>query len=508
MTERPPHPAPGADPDVRTADPRGRAVPRDPEDAQRSLAEVEDLLRRYEVVLGQARHETEHLDEERRRLVEQVAVAQHLAHLSARLDPLHPADIAYILEALPRDLRLVVWDLVKAERDGEILVEVSDSVRETLIASMDRDELVAAAGSLDADDLAEIADDLPEEVVEQVRRQLTPEEREQLRAALSYPDDTVGARMDFDLVTVRQDVTLEVVLRYLRRFEELPSHTDQVFVVDRNDVLRGALRLDRLLISEPDVLVEAVMTRDVLSLQALDAAEGAAQAFERYDLISAPVVDPRGRLIGRLTVDEVVDVIREQGESEALSAAGLRDEEDLFASIWKSAKNRWLWLALNLCTAFFASRVIGAFEGTIERVVALAALMPIIAGIAGNTGIQTMTLFIRSMALGQVTPANTRRLVRKELLIALLNGLVWGGVAGAFAWLLYRDTPEGPLLGLTMMLAMVLNMLLAALIAMAVPMLLQRLGRDPALGSSVLLTFSTDSMGFFIFLGLATLFFR
>jgi magnesium transporter len=403
---------------------------------------------------------------------------------------------------------MVVWDLVKAERDGEILVEVSDSVRETLIASMDRDELVAAAGTLDTDDLAEIADDLPEDVVEQVRRQLTPEEREQLRAALSYPEETVGARMDFELVTVREDVTLEVVLRYLRRFERLPDHTDQVFVVDRHDLLKGSLPLDRLLVSEPDSTVEDVMKRDLLSLQALDNVGEAAQAFERYDLISAPVVDARGRLIGRLTVAEVVDVIREENDTEVLSAAGLRDEEDLFASIITSARNRWLWLGVNLCTAFFASRVIGAFEGTIEKVVALAALMPIVAGIAGNSGNQTMTLFIRSLALGQVTSSNTRQLVRKEVLIALLNGLVWGGIAGAFAWLLYRETPEGPMLGLTMMLAMVLNMLLAALIAMAVPLVLQRVGRDPALGSSVLLTFSTDSMGFFIFLGLASFFFH
>jgi magnesium transporter len=489
-------------------DGRDVATPRDPEDAQRALAEVEDLLRRYEVVRQQARQEGHALEPERRMLVEQVAVAQHLAHLRARLDRLHPADVAYILEALPRDQRLVVWELVKAERDGEILVEVSDSVRETLIASMDRDELLAAAGTLDTDDLAEIAEDLPDDVVEQVRRRLTPEEREQLRAALSYPDESVGARMDFDLVTVREDVTLEVVLRYLRRFDALPDHTDQVFVVDRHDVLKGALPLDRLVINDPDALVEDVMKRDVLSLQALDEAGEAAQAFERYDLITAPVVDARGRLIGRLTVDEVVDVIREEGESEVLSAAGLRDEEDLFASIWNSAKNRWLWLAVNLGTAFFASRVIGAFEGTIERVVALAALMPIVAGIAGNSGNQTMTLFIRSLALGQVTAGNALRLARKELLIALLNGVVWGGIAGTFAWLLYRDTPQGFMLGVTMTLAMVLNLLLAAVVAMGVPLALQRLGRDPALGSSVLLTFTTDSMGFFIFLGLATLFFR
>jgi magnesium transporter len=481
---------------------------RDPEDAQRALAEVEDLLARYEVVREQARHESHSLDPERQAMVEHVALAQHLAHLRARLDRLHPADVAYILEALPRDQRSVVWDLVKAERDGEILLEVSDAVRETLIASMDREELIAAAGTLDTDELAGLAEDLPSDVVEQVRRQLSPQERERLRAALSYPDDSVGARMDFDLVTVREDVTLEVVLRYLRRFEALPDHTDQVFVVDRHDVLKGALPLGRLLVSDPDVRVEQVMKRDVLSLQVLDEASEAAQAFERYDLISAPVIDAHGRLIGRLTVDEVVDVIREQGESEVLSAAGLREEEDLFASIWNSARNRWLWLAVNLGTAFFASRVIGAFENTIERVVALAALMPIVAGIAGNSGNQTMTLFIRSLALGQVTAGNTGRLVRKEMLIAMLNGLVWGSIAGGFAWLLYRDTEHGVMLGLTMMLAMVLNLLLAALVAMGVPLLLQRLDRDPALGSSVLLTFSTDSLGFFIFLGLASLFFR
>jgi magnesium transporter len=482
--------------------------PRDPEDAHRALTEVQDLLARYQVVREQARHEAEGLAPERRVLVEQVAVAQHLEHLRTRLDPLHPADVAYILEALPRDQRIVVWDLIKAERDGEILVEVSDSVRETLIASMDRDELVAAAGTLDPDDIAELAEDLPDDVVEQVRRQLDPEEREQLRAAMSYPEGSVGGWMDFDLVTVREDVSLEVVLRYLRRFDKLPQHTDQVFVVDRRDVLQGALPLDRLVINEPETLVQDVMKRDVLSLQALDQAADAAQAFERYDLSSAPVVDARGRLIGRLTISEVVDLIREQNETEVLSAAGLREEEDLFASILNSARNRWLWLAINLCTAFFASRVIGAFEGTIEKVVALAALMPIVAGIAGNSGNQTMTLFIRSLALGQVTTSNAIRLVRKELVIALLNGAVWGGIAGAFAWCLYSDTGQGALLGLTMTLAMVLNMLLAAMIAMAVPMVLQKLDRDPALGSSVLLTFTTDSMGFFIFLGLATLFFR
>ena len=480
---------------------------RDPEDASRALAQVQELLRRHNVVTELAHRQHHGEDEARHRLVEQLVERQSLTDLRKRLDRLHPADVAYILEALPLDERLIVWELVRAERDGEILLEVSDAVRETLIASMDRKELVDAVESLDADEIADLAPDLPTDVVEEVRQGLTQEEREQLRAAMSYPENSVGARMDFELVTVREDVSLETVLRYLRRYDRLPDHTDQVFVVDRNDVLKGTLPLDRLLINEPEVMVEDVMQEEVMTLQALDDVGDAAQAFERYDLVSAPVIDPHNRLIGRLTVAEVVDVIREEGDSDLLSQAGLREDEDLFSSVWASARNRWPWLALNLCTAFFASRVIGTFEGTIEKVVALATLMPIVAGIAGNSGNQTMTLIIRSIALGQVSMANARRLVLKELGVAGLNGLAWGGVAGLLAWWLYRDTPQGLVLGLTMMLAMILNLLLGAMIGLAVPLLMERIGRDPAIGSSVLLTFSTDSMGFFIFLGLATLFF-
>jgi magnesium transporter len=483
------------------------APARDPEEAQRALLRVQALLekqRRVEALV----HREQTPAEDKRPLVEQLVHKQHLVELNTIVDRLHPADIAYILEALPLDDRIVVWDSVKADRDGEILLEVSDAVRETLIASMDRDELVDAVETLEADEIADLADDLPADVVEEVKQGLTAEERAQLRAAMSYPEESVGARMDFEMVTIRDDVTLEVVLRYLRRFDELPDHTDQVFVVDRDDLLKGALPLDRLLINEPDTEVAAVMKSDILTLAPLDDASEAAQAFERYNLVSAPVVDANGRLIGRLTVDEVVDVIREEGEAEALANAGLREEEDLFASVWNSAKNRWLWLALNLCTAFFASRVINAFEGTIERVVALAALMPIVAGIAGNSGNQTLTLLVRSLALGQVTGANQRRLVIKEIVIALLNGAVWGGAAAVLVFLLYRDSQHGLLLGGLMFLAMVLNMLVGAAVGLAVPLALRALGRDPAIGGSVLLTFTTDSGGFFIFLGLATLFFR
>jgi magnesium transporter len=482
------------------------APARDPEEAQRALVRVQALLDKQRRVEALVHRESGAQD--RKALVESLVHRQHLTELKGVLDRLHPADVAYILEALPRDDRLVVWECVRAERDGEILLEVGEGVRETLIASMDRAELVDAVETLEADEIAELAESLPADVVEEVKEGLTNEERAHLRAAMSYPDGSVGARMDFELVTIRDDVTLEVTLRYLRRFEALPDHTDQVFVVDRDDVLKGALPLDRLLLNEPDVRVASVMKTDILTLAALDDVRDAAQAFERYDLVSAPVIDANGRLIGRLTVDEVVDVIREAGDQEVLAKAGLREDEDLFASVWNSARNRWLWLAVNLVTAFFASRVIGAFEQTIATVVALATLMTIVMGIAGNSGNQTMTLMIRSIALGHVTGANTRRLMLKELAIAGLNGVVWGGIAGAVAWGIYAGQPNGWLIGLTMLVAMTLNMLIGSLAGMLVPLMLHRYGRDPALGSSVLLTFTTDSMGVFIFLGLATLLFR
>jgi magnesium transporter len=425
-----------------------------------------------------------------------------LEDLRLLLEPLHPADVAYLLEALPLTQRLVVWDLVKAERDGEILLEVSDAVRETLIEHMDDQELVAATGQLDTDEIADLAPDLPSEVIEDVFRLLPPEEREQLREAMSYAEGTVGALMDFDMVQIREDVTLEVVLRYLRRLDELPDHTDQLFVVDRAERLLGLVPINRLLVTDPEVAVGAVMTRDFVKFNADDDAADAAAAFERYDLVSAPVVDDAGVLAGRMTVNAVVDYLREKTDSEILSAGGLREDEDIFASVWKSVQNRWAWLAINLITAFAASRVIGVFEGSIGKLVALAALMPIIAGIGGNSGNQTITMIVRALALGQITRENASKLFIKELSVSALNGLIWGGVVGIFAFLIYHNWQ----LGLVMMLAMVLNLLLAASMGVLIPMAMDKLGRDPAVGASVMITAITDSGGFFIFLGLATLF--
>jgi magnesium transporter len=466
---------------------------------QDSLEQVIELLRKHELATNAAPNPE---GDSRRELVETLVHTLHVAELQKLLEGLHPADVAYILEALPVEQRLIVWDLVKAERDGEILLEVSDAVRETLIAHMDEKELVAATGQLDTDEIADLAPDLPREVIQDVFKSLSAEEREQLRAAMSYPEDTVGALMDFDMISIRDDVTLEVVLRYLRRLDEMPDHTDQLFVVDREGRFKGLLPVNRLLVTDPEIVVATVMGGEIVKFQPDEKAQDAALAFERYDLVSAPVVDDTDKLIGRVTVNAVVDYIREETDNEMLSAGGLREDEDLFASVWKSVKNRWTWLAVNLVTAFIASRVIGAFEGSIAKIVALAALMPIIAGIGGNSGNQTITMIVRAQALGEITATNARKLFVKEMGVSAINGLIWGGIVGLFAFLIYHRWQ----LGLVMTGAMVLNLLLAAVMGVTIPLVMQKFGRDPAVGSSVMITAITDSGGFFIFLGLATVF--
>ena len=465
---------------------------------QDELRRVTELLRKHEMVESLVHRQ----QGPRQELVEGLVHRMHLVELGKELESLHPADVAYILEALPLAQRLIAWDLLKPEREGEILLEVSDAVRETLIAHMDQRQLVAATERLDTDEIADLAPDLPREVIQDVFRSLSPEEREQLRAAMSYPEGTVGALMDFDMISIRDDVTVEVVLRYLRRLDEMPDHTDQLFVVDRAGRLEGLLPVNTLLVTDPGTAVETVMRREFTRFHPDEKAQDAAQAFERYDLVSAPVAGGDGRLIGRVTVNAVMDYIRRETDSDMLSAGGLREEEDLFASVWKSVRNRWTWLAVNLVTAFVASRVIGVFEESIARLVALAALMPIVAGISGNSGNQTITMIVRALALGQISGAGARKLFAKEIGVSTLNGLIWGSVVGLFAFLIYHNWQ----LGVVMTGAMVLSLLLAGVMGVAVPLVMQKLGRDPALGSSVMITAITDSGGFFIFLGLATVF--
>ena len=418
------------------------------------------------------------------------------------LHELHPADVAAVLESLPLKERVLVWKLAAPEEDGDVLLEVSDSVRESLIEAMDKSELVAAVEDMEADDLADLADDLPTHVVDEVLQTRDEEERAQVQAAMSYADNQVGAVMNFEIVSIRGDVTCEVVLRYLRRFDSLPDHTDKIFVVDDNDILQGVLPIRKLLVADPEEVVENIMAKDVVKFRPEDDVEEAAAAFERYDLVTAPVVDENKKLIARLTVDEMVDVIREESEADMLSMAGLDEDEDLFAPVWDSVKNRWVWLAVNLVTAFVSSRVIGMFEGSIAQIVALATLMPIVAGIGGNSGNQTITMIVRSLASSQISNAQAMRLLKKELGVALVNGLIWGSVMGLVSFVLYHNVG----IGLVMVAAMTLNLLLAAFLGVMIPVCLEKWGKDPARGSSVLITAFTDSGGFLIFLGLATIF--
>ena len=418
------------------------------------------------------------------------------------LHELHPADVASVLESLPPRERVLVWKLALPEEDGEVLLEVSDSVRESLIESMNAAELVAAVEDMDADDLADLVDDLPNDVVLEVLKDLNEEERAQVQAAMSYEDHQVGAIMNFEIVSIRADVSCEVVLRYLRRFDSLPDHTDKIFVVDEHEILQGVLPIRKLLVADPEDLVADVMATDVVKFRPTDNVEDAAAAFERYDLVTAPVINDQKKLIARLTVDEMVDVIREGSEADMLNMAGLSDDEDLFAPVWDSVKNRWVWLAVNLVTAFVASRVIGAFEHSISQIVALAALMPIVAGIGGNSGNQTITMIVRAMSNAQISTTQAIRLLKKEMGVALVNGILWGSVMGVVSYLLYKNIG----IGLVMVAAMTLNLLLAAILGVLIPVVMQKLGRDPALGSSVMITAVTDSGGFLIFLGLATLF--
>ncbi len=437
----------------------------------------------------------------RHELIESLVHRQHLVELQLKLGSLHPADIAYILEALPLEDRLLVWRQMPDDH-GEVLLEVSDAVRDALIEALERPALVKALGQLDADDLADLAEAVPEDVLAEVLQTLNARDRNWLQTTLAYPEDQVGHRMSQDILTVREGQRVEQVLWLLRGREELPPNTDSLFVVDARHIFKGVLPLPALLLNDPQKRIAELMITNPVLFSPIDDADEAARAFERYDLVSAPVVNERGKLVGRLTVDEVMDYIREESEEDVLNMAGLRGDEDLFAPIWDSARNRWLWLGVNLCTAFIASRAIGLFENAIARIVALATLMPIIAGIGGNSGNQTTALVVRGLALGEITPENIGHLVCKELGVGLLNGLVWGATVGLFAYLLYWSLP----LGLVMAAAMLLNLLLAALMGVVIPLILHHRGRDPAMGSSVLLTFITDGMGFFIFLGLATVF--
>lgn len=464
---------------------------------QHSLAEITRLLERHRVLDTLAHRQ----EGPRRDLVENLQHRQNLAELHKRLRVMHAADVAYVLEALPIEDRRTVWEQVAPELASRVFVEVSSTVRESLIEATPREALVKLLSTLDPGDLGYVSESLPEDVLNEVSRALESSERAVFEASIQYREDTVGHYMTSEFVAVPDTYTVQQALEDLRRRGELPPQTDRVFVVDGRHILRGALSLQALLLRDPAAPIARAIS-DTVSFGPHDNAGDAVKAFERYDLVSAPVVDDRGKLVGRLTVDAAMDVLRDESNLQALKRAGLSGDEDLFAAPWRSARNRWPWLGINLLTAFAASRVIGQFEGTIGQFSALAALMPIVASIGGNTGNQTMALVIRALAVDRLQPSGAKRLFHKELMISLLNGSLWGVIVGVFAVALYSNL----VLGMVMSGAVVLNLVVAALTGVAVPLGLHTMGRDPAHGSSVLLTFITDAMGFLLFLGLATVF--
>ncbi|MBM4198486.1 MAG: magnesium transporter [Gammaproteobacteria bacterium] len=415
---------------------------------------------------------------------------------------MHPAEIALLLESVPPHQRELVWSMVDPELEGDVLVELNENVRHELIGEMATEELVAAAEGMELDDLADLVGDLPETVTLQVLRSMDQRDRERLRNVLSWPEDSAGGLMNTDTVSVRADVTLEVVLRYLRMRGELPARTDSLFVVDRHDRYLGTIALTRIITGDPEASVGESLDTEAPRIEPETAAHDVAQLFQDRDLVSAAVVGVEGRLLGRITIDDVVDVIREEAEHSVLSMAGLQDEEDLFAGIVPSTRRRLLWLGINLVTAFLAAAVVKSFEGTIEKVAALAALMPIVASMGGIAGTQTVTLIIRGLALGQVQWDNARWLLFKEIAVGGLNGLLWALVVGVVT-VFWFDTWQ--IAGI-IAAAMLINLLAAAAVGVLVPLALRRLDIDPALSAGVIITTFTDCIGFATLLGLGALF--
>ncbi len=427
---------------------------------------------------------------------------EHLEAVDAVLDDLEPAEIALLLESLPPAARIRLWQRVPGEVDGEVLLHVHDEVRSTLLDDMDHEEIVAAASGMDTADLAEIFEDLPQQVAEDMLRSMDALQRERLEETLSFEEDSAGRLMRTDTIAVRSDVSLETVCRFLRWKESIPDNTHLLMVVDRDGLFQGTLPMARLISHPPEMAVADLMDHEVDSIRVDMKSRDVATLFQTHDLVSAPVVDEAGLLLGRIVIDDIVDVIREDSEQALMNMAGLDEEEDLFAPVLPSAKRRAVWLGINLITAFLAAWVIGRFEDALDQIVALAVLMPIVASMGGIAGSQTLTLAIRGLALGQISSTNSAWLLRKEVGIAILNGVLWALVVAVLALLWFKSIAIGTIIGA----ALVINMLAAGIAGIVIPLLLKRAGIDPALSGSVILTTVTDVVGFMSFLGLATYF--
>ncbi len=416
---------------------------------------------------------------------------------------LKPAHIAHLLESSPPREREVLWNLVDPELEGEVLQHLSYEIQAEFVNQMNTQELLQATVNLDTDDFADILQQLPKKVMQEVLNSLGQQDRKRLEQVLSYPEDTAGGLMNTDVVSIRPDLTIDAVLRYLRRHDTMPEMTDNLFVVNRKDRYIGLLALTSLLVSDPNTLISEVMDTEREAIPALLDETDVANLFERNDWVSAPVVNLDGRLVGRITIDDVVDVIREEADHSLMRMAGLDEDEDTFAPVIKTAKRRAIWLGINLLTALFASMMIGLFQHTIEQVVALAILMPIVASMGGIAGSQALTLVIRGQALGHVERSNIGYLLNREIIVGAINGFIWATVVASIAIWWFSD----PTIGLIIAIAMVINLIVAAVCGTSLPVILKAINIDPALAGGVILTTITDVVGFCAFLGLATLFY-
>ncbi|MET4695980.1 magnesium transporter [Endozoicomonas lisbonensis] len=423
--------------------------------------------------------------------------------LRRMLNSLPAADAAHLLESSPPKLRSLLWRLIDQEQEGDVLQELSDEVRQFFLDRMNIAELKAITDGQDVDDIADLLQQLPGTITRRVLDSMDSQDRQRIEVVLSYPEDTAGGLMNTDMITIRPSNTVDVVLRYLRRHEKIPEMTDSLLVVNRRDEYIGSLPLGILLTTDPSATVYEVMQTDVTPIPADTEDTQVAQIFERQDLVSAPVISDKGKLLGRITIDDVVDVIREEAEHSMMSMAGLDDDEDTFAPVFKTARRRAVWLGINLITAFIAASVIGMFQTTIDKVVALAVLMPIVAGMGGNAGGQALTLVIRGMALGQISSTNLRWLLSRELAVGFMNGLLWASLVALIAYLWFND----PIISLVIGCAMVINLSAAVIVGASLPVILKSMNIDPSLAGTIILTTISDVLGFFSFLGLATLFY-
>lgn len=414
---------------------------------------------------------------------------------------LSPSDIAHLLESAPPKERSILWELIDKDSEGEILQYLTDEVRNDFLLKLNPQELVTITEDFETDDLADVLQQLPEKIIQEVLDSMDSQDRHRLEEVLSYAEDTAGGLMNTDTITIRPDITIDVVLRYLRRHRSLPEMTDKLIVVNRKDEFVGTLPITTMLVSSPSSTVREVMNTDAVTVSVYTSETDVANLFERRDLVSAPVLSSEGRLLGRITIDDVVDVIRDDADHSLMSMAGLDEEDDTFTPVFKTAKRRAVWLGINLITAFIASSVIGMFEATIEKVVALAVLMPIVASMGGIAGSQALTLVIRSMALGHISRNNLGWLLNREFIVGVLNGLVWAIVVAIAAIVWFNDLTIGAIIAA----ALLINLIVAAVAGTMLPVILRARNIDPALAGGVILTTITDVVGFLSFLGLATI---